>query len=379
MLTENQRFKEIYGKDPECFYQAPGRTELGGNHTDHQHGKVLAAPVDLYANAWVAKNGTDEIHVYSEGYVPITVSLNDLSVKKEEFGNGISLMRGVAAAFAQYGLEGFDVYLTSDIPQGSGLSSSAAIEILYGRICCALTGVSRTGEELAILGQKVENEYFGKPCGLLDQMACAADGIIHIDFGDGGKPAAKYLHYDFSRAGYSLCIINSGAGHENLTQNYADITSELNTICSLFGKKVLREIPEEEFYASISKIRSKCGDRAVLRAMHIYDENRRVERMVQALTEDDIDTYLAMVRESGRSSYELLQNVIPEGAVKHQEMAFALALAEKALQERGVCRVHGGGFAGTIQAYVPLEIRDQFTADMEAVLGSGCCYHVQVG
>ena len=379
MEKESQKFKELFGRDPEYVFHAPGRTELGGNHTDHEHGLVLAGPVDLYANAWVAENGTNEIHVHSEGYVPFTVDLNDLEIRKEEYGNGIALMRGVAAAFVNYGLKGFDVYMTSDIPQGSGLSSSAAVEILYGRICCAVCGIEKDGEELAIIGQKVENEYFGKPCGLLDQMACAADGIINIDFEEQGKPKTQYIHYDFSKAGYSLCIINSGAGHENLTQNYADITVELSELCGVFGKRVLREVPETDFYAVLPKLREKCGDRAVLRAIHIYDENRRVEKMVQALKEDDINTYLQMVRESGKSSWQYLQNVIPEGATRHQEMAFALAICEKALQGRGACRVHGGGFAGTIQAYVPMDIRNEFTADMEAVLGKGCCYHVHIG
>lgn len=379
MEKEAAKFKELFGRDPEMVFHAPGRTELGGNHTDHEHGLVLAGPVDLYANAWVAVNGTNEIHVHSEGYVPFTIDLNDVEIREEEFGLGISLMRGVAAAFVNYGLKGFDVYMTSDIPQGSGLSSSAAVEILYGRICSAICGIEKDGEELAILGQKVENEYFGKPCGLLDQMACAADGIINIDFGEEGKPKTQYIHYDFKKAGYSLCIIDSGAGHENLTQNYADITIELSEICGMFGKRVLREVTEAEFYEGLPKLRDKCGDRAVLRAMHIYDENRRVEQQVEALKRDDIDTYLRLVKESGRSSWQLLQNVIPEGQTRHQEMAFALALCEKYLNGRGACRVHGGGFAGTIQAYVPLDIRDEFTANMEAVLGEGHCYHVSIG
>ena len=379
MLKEVARFRELYGREPELTFHAPGRTELGGNHTDHEHGLVLAGPVDLFANAWVAPNGTNEIHVHSEGYVPFTIDLNDVEIRKEEYGKGISLMRGVAAGFVNYGLQGFDVYMNSDIPQGSGLSSSAAVEILYGRICSAIAGIEKDGEELAILGQKVENEYFGKPCGLQDQMACAADGIIFIDFKDDSKPKTQHIPYDFSKAGYSLCIIDCGAGHENLTRNYAGIPEELSEICSMFGKRVLREVSEADFYSCLPKLRNKCGDRAVMRAMHIYDENRRVEQQVQALINDDIDTYLHLVKESGRSSWQLLQNVIPEGATVHQEMAFALALCEKCLQGRGACRVHGGGFAGTLQAYVPMDIRDEFTADMEAVLGAGHCYHVQIG
>lgn len=379
MSIKQEAFTKLYGTDPEFVISAPGRTELGGNHTDHQHGKVLAAPVDLLTTAYVARSSEPVIRICSEGYEPFTVDLADLAVHEEEFGMPSSIVRGVAAAFAEYGLGGFQAYMTSDIPAGSGLSSSAALEILIGRICCALTGVSKSPEELAILGQYVENVYFGKPCGLMDQMACAADGVLAIDFADPARPKTEEVKFDFRKAGYSLCIIKCGAGHENLTSNYADITLELAKVCALFGKKVLRELPEEEFYSRIPEIREACGDRAVLRAIHVYEDNKRVDRLVQALKEQDIDRYLELVNESGRSSWQYLQNVIPEGASVHQEMALALALAEKFLQGEGALRVHGGGFAGTLQVYVPNERKESFRREMDAVLGEGSCIFVNIG
>ena len=226
------KFSELYGYESQLTVRAPGRTELGGNHTDHEHGRVLAGPVDLYTTAYVGRNDCGKIRVVSEGYDSFEVDLKDTAVQVKEFGSPASIVRGVANAFLPYGLQGFDAYLTSDIPAGSGLSSSAALEILIGRICCSLTGVSKTGEELAILGQYVENVYFGKPCGLMDQMACAADGVLAIDFKDPSKPVSKEVHFDFKKAGYSLCIIKCGAGHENLTDNYAAVTQELAGLCN---------------------------------------------------------------------------------------------------------------------------------------------------
>ena len=364
---------------PDFMVSAPGRTELGGNHTDHQHGRVLAAPVDLYVRAWVKKTGDGIIRFDSEGYDPFEVDLRDTSVHPEETGTAAALVRGVANAFAENGLTGFQAYVVSEIPPGSGLSSSAAIEILLGRICSRLTGTAKSGEELAILGQQVENVYFGKPCGLMDQMACAADGIIAIDFQDPRRPKTEQISYDFRAAGYSLCIIQCGAGHEDLTDQYAGITKELSAVCAAFGKTVLRDIPEEDFYARITELRNIAGDRAVLRAIHVYDDNRRVGEQIAALKANEIERYLELVNESGTSSWELLQNVTPEGASKHQEMAFALAAARRLLEGKGAVRVHGGGFAGTLQAYVPVDMTEDFRRGIEAVLGEGSCLFVNIG
>ncbi|MBQ9030738.1 MAG: galactokinase [Parasporobacterium sp.] len=373
------RFAEYFGYETDLMIKAPGRTELGGNHTDHQHGNVLCAPVDLYITAYYSRNDLGQIRIVSEGHGEMKVDLQDTSVKEEEKGTSEAIIRGIADAFRKDGLPGFDAWMTSDVPAGSGLSSSAAFEILLGRIGCALTKVSKTGEELAILGQYVENTYFGKPCGLMDQMACAADGVLAIDFEDPSHPVCREVKFDFQKAGYALCIIKCGAGHENLTDEYAAIPEELGKLCGVFGKKVLREIPEEEFFSRIPEIREICGDRAVLRAMHVYADNSRVLRQVQSLQDGDLESYLKLVNESGRSSWELLQNVIPRNAALHQEMALALALAEKALRGRGAVRVHGGGFAGTIQAYVPIEMMEEFRQQMEAVLGADSCIFVNIG
>ena len=370
-------FRELYGTEPDFDIFAPGRTELGGNHTDHQHGKVLASPVNLYVRAWVKRTNDGIIHFYSEGYAPFEVDLSDTSVRPEEAGTTAALVRGVANAFTEYGLPGFQAYVTSEIPAGSGLSSSAAVEILLGRICSRLTGVERSGEELAILGQYVENQYFGKPCGLMDQMACAADGIIAIDFQDPAKPVTEEITYNFRSAGYELCIVKCGAGHEDLTDQYAGITKDLADVCAVFGKKVLRDIPEEEFFARIPELRKAAGDRAVLRAIHVYDDNRRVAGQIEALKANDIKRYLELVNESGDSSWKLLQNVIPEGATKHQEMAFALELVRRLLKGNGAVRVHGGGFAGTLQASVPCGMADAFRREIEAVLGEGSCIFIK--
>ena len=373
-----ERFIRIYGCDPDFCVEVPGRTELGGNHTDHQHGLVIAAPVDLKMRAWVKKRDDGIVRVCSEGYGSFAVRLDETELRPEEYGKPEALVRGIAAAFAAEGLQGFDAYVVSDVPAGSGLSSSAAFEILLGRICCRACGIEKNGTELAQLGQHVENVWFGKPCGLMDQMACAADGILMIDFEDPARPKTKELQFSFLEHGYSVCLVKCGAGHEDMTEYYAAIPRELAQVCGCFGKKVLREVPEEAFYGRISELRNICGDRAVLRAMHVYDENRRVLQMAETLEAGDIDRYLQLVKASGRSSRDLLQNIVPGGARDRQDMAFALAAAEKALDGRGAVRVHGGGFAGTVQAYVPLALQEQFKNAMEGLLGAGSCIDLNI-
>ena len=368
------RFKEIFGEDELFTVEAPGRIELGGNHTDHQRGLVLASPARLKIKAWVKPTYSDEINVYSEGRGMFNLSVSDLAVHEEEKRTSISLMRGMAAQFADNDVSGFNAYIDSDVPSGSGLSSSAAMEILFGKILSAVTKTPKSWIELAQMGMKVENEYFGKPCGLLDQMACAASGIIAIDFADPDHPRVEELDYDFTKAGYRICVVKCGADHETMTDSYASVPLELEKVCAVFGKKYLREIPEDEFYRDILKVREACGDRAVLRAIHIYNDNKRVDNMVKALKENNIETYLTQVRESGRSSWGLLQNVVPSGATVHQDMAFTLAMAEHILHGRGAVRVHGGGFAGTVQAYVPLDMEYYFKEKMESLMGEGSCF-----
>lgn len=366
--------------DKTYYFSAPGRTELGGNHTDHQHGCVLAAAIDLEMTARVRLNGTNLIRVYSEGYAPFTVCLSDLSRQENEWGTTAALVRGMAAAFSRLGakLQGFDMEIRSQVLPGSGLSSSAAFEVLVGTVCNDLFFESKLdSQEIAALGQQVENSYFGKPCGLMDQMACAVGGLVFIDFGQ-NPPQVQRLDFDFQQAGYALCIIDTGADHAGLTGEYAAITHELGQLCSFFKKAYLRQIPEEVFMDAIPRLRGHVPDRAILRAFHVYQENRRVIAQKEALEASRIQDYLDLVNASGRSSWMYLQNICPAGATNQQPMALALAMCDKLLAGKGAFRVHGGGFAGTVQAYVPVEQLEHFTAGMEAVLGKGCCKTVAV-
>lgn len=363
------------------FFSAPGRTEISGNHTDHQHGCVLAAAVDLKTVAEVQLNDTNQIKVVSEGYDPVEIDLSDLSVHKEENNTTAALIRGVAAAFAQRGakLAGFDAAVCSTVLPGSGLSSSAAFEVLMGAIFNKLFFDGKlTAVEIAQIGQYAENVYFGKPCGLMDQMASSVGGMVFIDFEDPAKPVVERLDFDFASAGHAICIIDCGADHANLTGEYAAIPEELKELCNYFGKSVLREIPEEQFFAGLSEIRHRVPDRAILRAIHFYQENRRVQRQVKALKENDFDSFLKLVKESGQSSWMYLQNVIPAGSICHQDMAVALALCDTLLQGRGAFRVHGGGFAGTVQAFVPDDMLESFQKGIEAVLGKRSCHVLHV-
>ena len=368
-----QKFQAQFQKQADYIFSAPGRTELSGNHTDHQHGCVLAAAVNRETLAAVAPNGTMTVNLQSEGYPMCRIDLNDLAVHPKEVGKTASLIRGVAAKFAEYGLQGFDAYVTSTVLSGSGLSSSAAFEVLVGNIFNFLCGAGKTAVEIAQIGQYAENVYFGKPSGLMDQTASSVGNIIGIDFADPAAPVVTPIPFDFSVSGYSLCIIDTGASHADLTDEYAAITRELKAVCRFFGKEYLRDLPEETFFARIADVRREVGDRAVLRAIHVYEENRRVAAQTEALLRGDFPGFLAYVRESGMSSWRLLQNVVPAGRIEAQEVAYALTVAEALLHGRGACRVHGGGFAGTIQAFVPNDILEAFQTGMDAALFPGSC------
>ena len=367
--------------DKVYHFSAPGRTEIGGNHTDHQHGCVIAAAVDMETMAEVTLNGTNVIRVDSEGYRPVEIDLGDLNAKESERNTTAALIRGVAAAFAQrgYKLAGFDAKVKSTVLPGSGLSSSAAFEVLIGRI---LNGLFANGEvsaiEIAQIGQYAENVYYGKPSGLMDQMASSVGGLVFIDFNDPKMPVVEKVDYDFAHSGYTLCTIDSGADHADLTDEYAAMPIEMKKVAAFFGKEVLREVDEQEFYAKIAEIRKATGDRAVLRGIHFFNENRRVQLQVRALHNDHFDAFLNYVNESGRASWVLLQNVIPCGYAEHQDMAITLALCTKLLQGRGAVRIHGGGFAGTALAFVPNDSFEQFKAGVEAVLGEGHCHLLQI-
>ena len=374
-------FAAAFGGKPERYFSAPGRTEIGGNHTDHQRGRVLAAAVNLDTVAAVRPNGTDTIRILSQGYPLCEIDVKELTPKAEEINSTPALIRGVAARFTQLGckVEGFDAYCESTVLPGSGLSSSAAYEVLIGTIINHLFFGGKVSQaEVAQIGQYTENAFFGKPCGLMDQTASAVGNLVTIDFFDKDHPVIKPVAFDFSVCGHALCIIDSGADHADLTDEYAAVPGEIKAIAAHFGKEVLTQIEEADFFAAIPQLRETCGDRAVLRAVHFYQENARVPKQVAALEAGDFDTFLRLIKESGYSSYMYLQNVIPAGYKEHQDVALALAMCEHYLQGKGAYRVHGGGFAGTVQAFVPFEILEDFRAGIDGVLGEGACHVLSI-
>ena len=374
-------FEVCFGGAPARYFSAPGRTEIGGNHTDHQRGRVLAAAVNLDTVAAVRVNGTNIIRIQSKGYPMSVVDLDNLTPVESEINSTLALIRGVAARFVQLGckVEGFDAYCESTVLPGSGLSSSAAYEVLIGTILnCLFFDQKLTAIEIALVGQYAENVFFGKPCGLMDQMASSVGGMIFIDFEDPKAPVVEKIDFDFASADHALCIIDTGADHADLTDEYAAVPGELKALCAVLGEGQLRSVTKMDFYANIQKLREEVGDRAVLRAVHIYDENQRVTLQKEALEAGDFASFLAYVTESGLSSWRYLQNVIPAGRKEKQEVAFALTIAEKLLNGRGACRVHGGGFAGTIQAFVPNDLLEDFKNGIESVLGEGSCYVLSI-
>ena len=374
--------EKTFGSHAEAgLYSAPGRTEIGGNHTDHQHGRVLAGSVNIDMIAAAAPNDKNQLRVQSEGYDLCIIDLNDLEARKEEENTTAALLRGECAAFTQRGakLAGLDIYISSNVPKGSGVSSSAAFEVLIGVIlndCFMTEKVSPIA--IAQIGQWAENVYFGKPCGLMDQMASSVGNIITIDFASPAKPVVEPVAVDFSKAGLALCILDSGADHADLTDEYAAIPAECRAVAAVCGGEVLRDVPFETFLAKLPECRRQCGDRAVLRAFHVYADNDRVAKQVAALHDGDFGTFLCLVNESGCSSWEYLQNVIPAGYKEHQEVGVTIAAAKHLLGDKGAVRVHGGGFAGTVQAFVPVEMLDEFKAGMEAILGEGRCHVLSI-
>ena len=374
-------FAAAFGCAPERYFSAPGRTEIGGNHTDHQRGRVLAAAVNLDTRAAVRANDSGVIRILSKGYPMSVVELSELSPVESEVNSTPALIRGVAARFVQMGCRvgGFDAYCESTVLPGSGLSSSAAYEVLIGAIINGLFFDGKASQpELAMIGQYAENVFFGKPCGLMDQMASAVGNLVTIDFFDKDHPVIEPVDFNFASCGHALCIIDSQASHADLTDEYAAIPGELKAVCAHFGKDVLTQIDEKDFYAQLPALRRECGDRAVLRAIHFYQENARVPRQVAALKEGDFDKFLSLVKQSGYSSYMYLQNVIPAGYTVHQDVAVSLALCEHYLGGRGAYRVHGGGFAGTVQAFVPFDLLEDFRSGIDAVLGQGACHVLSI-
>lgn len=374
-------FAASFGDRQPRIFSAPGRTEIGGNHTDHQHGCVLAAAIDLDMLGAALPNGTDEICVISEGFAPSRISLADLSVRPEETNTSAALIRGIAAKIIDMGypVGGLDLYMTCNVMQGSGLSSSAAFEVLLGTVMNGLfCGGALSPVQLAQIGQYAENVYFGKMSGLMDQTASAVGGMVAIDFRDQAQPVVKKLNFDFETSGYSLCILDSGGNHANLSEKYSAIPGEMREIASLLGTEVLREASMELFLERICALREKAGDRAVFRALHFFRENLRAQQEGELLEQGDFAGFLRLVQESGLSSLTYLQNVSVEGSVRNQEVLFALMVCDILLAGAGAYRVHGGGFGGTVQAFVPNAMCEQFRTQAERMLGRGSCHMLSI-
>ncbi len=384
METLIDGYCRTFSKDGEqeiSLCSAPGRTEICGNHTDHQRGKVLAGAVNLDFAACGGYNDKGVIRFKSHGWNMVEIDIGDLAPKESEKGSTAALVRGMASQAKDrgYELSGMDIYADSMVMPGSGLSSSAACEVLLGVIINHLfCNDELSSVVIAQMGQAAENIFFGKPCGLMDQMASSVGGVVAIDFEKDGEPEVTSLNVDLAAMGYALCIINTGASHANLTDEYAAVPEEMKSVAEFFGKEVLREVTREQVIENLPKLREAAGDRAVLRSLHFFGDNERVDGETKALTKGNMEEFLRLVRSSGRSSWELLQNITPAGAVREQPMAVALALAEELLGDRGACRVHGGGFAGTIQAFVPQDMITKFKAAMEAALGQGSVYELQL-
>ncbi len=376
-------YKEIFGEPSElALFSAPGRTEIGGNHTDHQHGCVLAGSVNLDVIAAVSFNDDNVVRIKSKGYNMDEISLDDLEIHPEQFDKAISLIRGVLRAFRDrgYELKGFNAYTESNVMKGSGLSSSAAFEVLVGTIVSNLFADNEVDAvEIAKIGQYAENVFYNKPSGLMDQMASSVGAVVAIDFKSTEKPAVRKVDFDLSKYGHTLCIIDSGADHADLTDEYAAVPTEMKMVAAYFGKEYLRDVDYNEFLGQMKNIRKKLkNDRAVLRAFHYFHDTQMAVREAEALEAGDFDEFCRLSRQSGLSSYMYLQNVYASSLPAQQAVAVTIALCGEILGDRGAYRVHGGGFAGTVQAFVPDEMVAEFKTRIEAVLGDNMCHVLQI-
>lgn len=403
----HSRFAEIYGKEesviakqqeryqkavesfeklfPEhemiSLFSAPGRTEVGGNHTDHQRGIVLAAAVNLDVIAVVSFHDSDVIRVKSEGFPMDTVSLKDLTPQEKEVGTSSAIIRGIVSRFHELGytIGGFDAYTTSNVLKGSGLSSSAAFENLIGTILNhGYNGGKVSPVEIAKISQYSEVHYFGKACGLMDQMVSSVGGFVSIDFQNTENPKIEKIDFDFADCGYALCIVDTKGNHADLTPEYVAIPAEMKQVAAFFGKEVLREVDPKDFFCHIPQVRESVSDRAVLRAIHFFRENQRALEEANALKKNDFETFQKLVRASGNSSFKFLQNIYASSDPSEQGVSLGLAVSEEVLGERGVCRVHGGGFAGTIQSFVPNDLVDTYQKTVENLFGAGSCYVLSI-
>lgn len=375
-----EKFIDLYGDQEVSIYSTPGRSEVCGNHTDHQHGEVLAAAINLDIIAVVAKDDT-KIKILSDDYDIEAIHIDDLTLRENEKESSEGLIRGILARFQQlqYKIGGFVGYMTSDVLQGSGLSSSAAFEVMIGTILSGMYNDMKVDPvTIAKIGQYSENVYFGKPCGLMDQCACSVGSLIHIDFKDNENPIVEKINVDFPRFHHSLCIVDVHASHADLTEDYASIPEELKEVDHFFHQEYLRDVDEKEFYEHLTEVREAVNDRAVLRAIHVFKENKRVQQAVQSLKQEDFDTFKTIVKASGESSFKYLQNIYSNHYVGQQAVSLALALSEDLLGAHGVCRVHGGGFAGTIQAFVEDDYVEAYKQGIEKYFGEGSCHILKI-
>ncbi len=377
-----EKYESLYGEDQVAIYSAPGRSEVGGNHTDHQHGEILAASINLDAIAITKKRDDSLVRVVSDDYDEIVIDTNDISLKEEEKETTTALIKGVLAGAAQrgYRIGGFQAYITSDVLIGAGLSSSAAFETIIGTIISYLYNDGKLDSVTnAVIGQYAENVYFGKPCGLMDQMACSVGSLVHVDFANPTDPRVEKVEFDMNKYGYSLCITDTKGSHADLTADYAAIPQEMKSVAAYFGKEVLCGSGLDQILANVQALRDQCGDRAVLRAIHFIRENERVQKEVEALKNEEIGTFLDTVKASGDSSFKFLQNVYTNNDVHHQNVSLALAVSEAVLEGgAGVCRVHGGGFAGTIQAFVKNDKVAAYREAMDQLFGKGACHVLKI-
>jgi galactokinase len=371
------QFTKEFGKADLALFTSPGRTEIGGNHTDHNYGRVLAGAVNLDNVAAAAPNNSQKIRILSEGYPRFEVDLSSLKMDPAEKFTSAALVRGICARMKELGfaIAGFDACIDGGVPKGSGLSSSASFEVLIGAIVNELFNSGRMDPiQNAIIGQYAENNYFGKPCGLMDQTACAMGGLITIDFKDPANPVVKKVNFDFVATGFALVITDTGGNHADLNDEYASLPADMKAVAAELGAKVLRQVSLEDILQIAPKIRGKVGDRAILRAIHFQGDNQRVLEQVAALERNDFNAFLKMVVNSGYSSYMYNQNIYPVNNVKEQGVSLALALSELVLKDSGAWRVHGGGFAGTIQAFVPQNLLEKYISTLEHVYGKGSCH-----
>ena len=376
-----QKFEELYGESEVEIYSAPGRSEVGGNHTDHQRGQVLACGLNLDVIAIVAATDDGVIKIVSDDYNIKDISVTDLEKRDSEENTSESLIRGVAKRLQDegYKIGGFKTFMTSDVLRGSGMSSSAAFEVMIGTILSGLyNNMEISPVFIAQASQYAENVYFGKPSGLMDQMASSVGSLVNIDFEDVKNPIIKKVDVDFGKFGHSLCIVDTKGSHADLTPEYAAVPVDMKKVAAYFGKDVLREVNEDDFYKNLADIREKCGDRSVVRAIHFYFDHNTVTKEVEALEKGDFEEFKRNITASGNSSFKYLQNVYPASDVEHQGLSVGLAVSEKILGNKGAVRVHGGGFAGTIQAFVPNDLVDVYREKMDGLFGEGSCHVLKV-